>query len=85
MVEVECPKCKILVDIPKGIDTNHYDGIIVCQKCGLWLDIKLVGSKVRKRKVVKEQVTGDAPINIIYKQVGPRKEAESGENIRRES
>ena len=28
MVEVECPKCKILVDIPKGIDTNHYDGII---------------------------------------------------------
>jgi len=83
MVELECPNCKILIDIPKGIDTNHYDGIIVCQKCGLWLDIKLVESKVRKRKVVEKQVKGD--ICIVYKQVKSGKEGESGENIGRES
>lgn len=51
MVELECPRCKKLINIPKGIDTKHYDGIVVCQECGLWLDVKLVGSKVRKIKV----------------------------------
>ncbi len=85
MVELECPNCKILIDIPKGIDTNHYDGIIVCQKCELWLDIKLVESKVRKRKVIEKQVKGDIPVSIIYKKVEPRKEDESDENIERES
>jgi len=73
MVEVECPKCKILIDIPKGIDTNHYDGILVCQKCGLWLDIKLVGSKVRKRKVIENKRERD--VKIIFREANS-KEAE---------
>jgi len=76
MVEVECPKCKILVDIPKGIDTNHYDGILVCQKCELWLDIKLVGSKVRKRKVIESKGEGDVPINLTFKLVKSAEETE---------
>lgn len=85
MVELECPNCKKLIDIPKGIDTKYYDGIVVCQECGLWLDIKLVESKVRKRKVVEKQVKGDIPVSIVFRKVEPRKEDKSGENIERET
>jgi len=52
MVEIECLVCGKTIKMPQYIDTEKYDGQVVCQECGSLLHIKLVGSKVRGYKVV---------------------------------
>ncbi len=50
MTEIECIRCKQLVDVPRGIDEDKFEGIVICQLCDFWMDIKIVNSKVQKRK-----------------------------------
>ena len=53
MIEVECLVCGKVVKLPQFIDTENYDGQVVCQECDSLLYIKLVRSKVQGYKVVK--------------------------------
>ena len=62
MVEIECLVCGETVKIPQFIDTEDYDGQLACQKCRSLLQVKLIGSKVNKYRVVKKrlrQLTAD--------------------------
>jgi len=54
MVNIECLVCGEIVKIPKFIDTDNYDGQVVCQNCTSLLHIKLVESKVKKYRLVKK-------------------------------
>lgn len=53
MVEIECLLCEKPIKLPKYIDTEDYDGEVVCQECESLLYIKLVKSKVRKYRIEK--------------------------------
>jgi uncharacterized Zn finger protein (UPF0148 family) len=55
MVEIECLVCGKTIKIPEFIDTNNYDGQIACPECKSLLQVKLVGAKVRKYKVVERK------------------------------
>jgi DNA-directed RNA polymerase subunit RPC12/RpoP len=61
MVDIECLVCGKTIEIPQFIDTNNYDGQIACQECASLLHIKLVGSKVRKYKVVEKKFRSLSP------------------------
>jgi len=58
MVEIECLVCGKTIQIPEFIDTNNYDGQLACPECASLLQVKLVGSKVRKYKVVAKKFRG---------------------------
>jgi len=51
MVEIECLLCEKPIKLPKYIDTENYDGEVVCQECESLLYIKLVKGKLQKRRV----------------------------------
>ena len=53
MVDINCLVCGERIELPKYIDTQDYDGQVVCQKCKSLLHVKLVKSIVRKYSVVK--------------------------------
>ena len=76
MVDIKCLACGKTVKIPEYIDSDNYDGQLVCDKCKSLLYIKLVASKVRKYKVVESKREGDVPVSIVYKQVESAKETE---------
>ena len=62
MVEIECHKCGTVFTPHQSIDTNNYDGEVVCPKCKSLLHVKLVKGKLQKRKVVdkgKITITAD--------------------------
>ena len=52
MVEIEC-LCGKNFNLPQCIDTDNYDGEVVCTECKALLHIKLVKGKLQKRKIVK--------------------------------
>ena len=53
MVEIECLVCGKNFNIPQCIDTDDYDGEVVCTECKALLHIKLIKGKLQKRKIVK--------------------------------
>ena len=55
MVQIECWACGKAVKIPQFIDTDNYDGQVVCQECKSLLHVKLVKGKLQKYKVVKNK------------------------------
>ena len=55
MVEIECHVCKKEFSIHKSIDTDNYDGEVVCPECKSMLHVKIVKGKLQKRKVIKRQ------------------------------
>ncbi len=50
MVKIECLLCEKPIKLPKYIDTENYDGEVVCQECKSLLYIRLLKSKVKKYK-----------------------------------
>ena len=50
MVEIKCLLCNKPIKLPKYIDTEDYDGEVVCQECKSLLYIRLLKSKVKKYK-----------------------------------
>jgi hypothetical protein len=69
VVDINCLVCEERIDLPKYIDTQDYDGEVVCQKCESLLHVKLVKSKVRKYRVVEKKFRTPAPDEVarIYK------------------
>jgi len=55
MVEIECLACGKVVKLPQFIDTDYYDGQIVCQECKSLLHVKLVKGKVQKYKIAEDK------------------------------
>ncbi len=55
MVEIECLACGKAVKLPQFIDSDNYDGQVVCQECNSLLRVKLVKGKVQKYKVEKNK------------------------------
>jgi len=56
MVEIECLACGKPLKIPQYIDTEKYDGEMVCQECKALLHVKLVKGKVQEYEYVKNFV-----------------------------
>ncbi len=68
MVKIECLACRKTLKIPEYIDTDNYEGQIVCTECESLLYVKLVKSKVRKyRKLIDEK-----PVEIKFIPAVPR-------------
>jgi transcription elongation factor Elf1 len=67
MVEIECLACGKSVKIPKYINTEKYEGQIVCQECKALLHMKLAKGKVEKYKIV-ERFRPGAPVEfrVVY-------------------
>ena len=55
MIEIECLACGKTLNMPKYIDTDKYDGQVVCQECKSLLHIILVKGKVEKYRIEKEK------------------------------
>jgi hypothetical protein len=63
-VEINCLVCGKAIEIPQFIDTENYDGQISCPACKALLQVKLMGSKLRKYEVVERGVeSAAAPVN----------------------
>jgi hypothetical protein len=73
MVEIECLECDKVLVLPQFINTNNYDGQVVCHKCKALLYIKLVNNEVRKYKII-ERIRKGTPIKVSYKFVDVNKE-----------
>jgi uncharacterized Zn finger protein (UPF0148 family) len=54
-MEINCLVCGKAIQIPGFIDTNNYDGQIACPECKSLLQVRLVGSKVRKYMVAERK------------------------------
>ena len=52
MVEIQCLVCSKVLKIPKSVDTNKFEGQILCQECKSLLYIKLVNEKVQKYRIL---------------------------------
>jgi len=46
MIEIGCLACSKIIKMPQYIDTEKYDGQVVCEECNSLLYIKLVKGKV---------------------------------------
>ena len=55
MVDIKCLACGKTVELPQFIDTDNYDGQIVCQECKSLLYVKLIKGKVQKHKIVENK------------------------------
>ena len=63
MVEIECLACDKTLELPQFVDTDNYDGQLVCSKCKALLHVKLVKGKLRKYKIV-ERLRPGTPVEI---------------------
>jgi DNA-directed RNA polymerase subunit RPC12/RpoP len=71
MVKFKCRACGKTIELPQridtdtyeDIDTDDYDGQVVCQECKALLHMKLVKGKVRKCKIV-ERLRPGAPVEF---------------------
>ena len=70
MSKIECLWCYKKLDIPEWIDTNNYDGEIICKECGARLAMKFVNSQLKKYKLRKE---GKIEIKVEYEDVDKTK------------
>jgi len=58
MVEIKCLACDKTLELPRFIDTDNYDGQVVCQECKSLLHVRLVHGKVQKYKIVENKSEG---------------------------
>jgi len=63
MVKIECLACDKTLETPISIDTDNYDGQIVCSECKALLHVKLVKGKLRKYKIVERRRPGE-PVKV---------------------
>ena len=61
MDEIKCLACDKTLKLPQFVNTDNFDGEVVCQECKSRLHLKLVKEKVLKYKLVEKQVKS-API-----------------------
>ena len=65
MVEIECLACDKTLELPQFIDTDNYDGQLVCSKCKALLHVKLVKGKLRKYKIVEKFVPASESKELV--------------------
>jgi len=70
MVEIKCLACGKPIRIPSYIDTEKYDGEVVCQECESRLHVKLIKGKAQKYKVMEKNWPPSTPIKTIIKDYG---------------
>ena len=69
MVEIECLACDKTLELPQFIDTDNYDGQLVCLKCKALLHVKFVRGKLRKYKIVERRRPGESvKIKVVHEQ-----------------
>ncbi len=64
MADIECLACGKTVKLPQFIDSDDYDGQIVCQECKALLHVKLIKGKLRKYKIVERLRPKEHAMNI---------------------
>lgn len=77
MVEIECLLCEKPIKLPKYIDTENYEGEVVCQECQSLLYIKLVKSKLQKYRVKQRgfrEISGEEMASLFQILERKRKE-----------
>ena len=62
MGEIQCLACDKTLELPQYIDTDNYDGQVVCHECNSLLHVKLVRDKLRKYKIVENKREPDVQI-----------------------
>lgn len=55
MIEIQCLACGKTLKIPQFVNTDNYDGQVVCQECKSLLQLKLEKEKVLKYKIVEDK------------------------------
>jgi len=67
MVEIECLACDKTLELPQFVDTDDYDGQLVCSKCKALLYVKLVKGKLRKYRIVERPRPGEhVKLHVVY-------------------
>jgi hypothetical protein len=67
VVEIVCLACDKTLELPQFIDTDNYDGQLVCSKCKALLHVKLVKGKLRKYKIVERLRLGEpVELHVVY-------------------
>lgn len=61
MVEIQCLACGKPLEIPQFVNTDNYDGQVVCQECKSLLQLKLEKEKLLKYRVVEKQFKSKSP------------------------
>lgn len=79
MVRILCLVCGKPIKIPQYIDTERYDGQVVCQECKSLLHVKLVKGKVQKYKVVENKTKGFNFTKLVMDSAEKRKQQEKGD------
>ena len=64
MVKIECLACDKTLKLPQFIDTDNYNGQLVCSKCKALLHVNFVGGKLRKYKIVERRRPEKPVVNI---------------------
>ena len=64
MDKVQCLACDKTLELPEYIDTNNYDGQLVCGKCKALLHVKIVKGKLRKYSIVERVRLKETTMNI---------------------
>ena len=61
MIDIECLARRKTVKLPQFVNTDNYDGQVVCQECKSLLQLKLVKEKLLKYRVVEKQFKSKSP------------------------
>lgn len=68
MIEIQCLACDKALKLPQFVNTDNYDGQVVCPECKALLYVKLVKSKVLKYKIVERLRQGEpVTIEIVHR------------------
>ena len=67
MDEILCLACDKTLEIPQFVDTDNYDGQLVCSSCKALLYVKLTKGKLRKYKIVDRSRSREQKLNIVVK------------------
>ena len=67
MVDIQCLACDKTLKLPQFVNTDNYDGQVVCPECKALLHIKLVKGKVLKYKIVERLRRGEpVELKVVY-------------------
>lgn len=84
MVEIECHLCETTFSLPQCVDTDKYDGEVVCPNCRSLLRVKLAKGKLQKREFVKKQnkLLGYAELIRSAEEAMKQRKKEDGEGTK---
>ena len=67
MIEIQCLACDKTLELPQFINTDNYDGQLVCSKCKALLHVKFVKDELVKYKIVERLRLGEpVELKVVY-------------------